>query len=105
VDLVVKARGLDLTQRIRKVAEQKLAKIGRLDPRVLRLEVEIIGEHNPRVQGRHRVEVTCLRPRRTFRARGTGDDVDGALDQVVERLERQITSYRERLRTRRHAEG
>lgn len=104
MDLVLKARGLDLTQRMRKLAEQKLAKIARLDPRVLRLEVEIVGAHNPRLAGTH-VEVTCHRPRRTFRARGEGDDVGGALDQVVERLERQITSYRDRLKTRRHMGG
>jgi ribosome-associated translation inhibitor RaiA len=38
-----------------------------------------------------------------FRATGSGHDVDTALDQVIERLERQINSHRGKLRDRRQA--
>lgn len=103
MDLVLKGRGVRITDQIRRTAEHKTAKIGRLEPRARRLEVEITLEHNPRINGSHRVEVACDTPRHVFRAAGSGHDVDTALDQVIQRLERQITSYRGKLRDRRQA--
>ncbi len=103
MDLVLKGRGVRITDQIRKTAEHKTAKIERLEPRVRRLEVELTLEHNPRINGSHRVEVACDTARHVFRAAGTGKDVDTALDQAIERLERQITRYRGKLRDRRQA--
>jgi putative sigma-54 modulation protein len=100
VDLVLRGRGIRITDQIRRSAEHKLGKIERLDPRVAKLEVEVIGDLNPRVGASHRIEVACDRGRRRFRATGSGNDVDSALDQVVERLERQISTYRGKLRHR-----
>ncbi len=103
MDLVLRGRGVRITDQMRGKIEHKLSKVGRLDPRVQRLEVEIIEEKNPRINGNHRVEVAADTPRRVFRAQGSGHDVESALDEVVERLERQITSYWGRLRDRRRA--
>jgi ribosomal subunit interface protein len=103
MELVVKGRGIRLTEPMRRKAETKLAKITRIDPRVSRLEVEVLLEHNPRIDGSHRVEVVCTRGRGVFRAHAAGRDLDGALDQVIARLERQLTSYRGRLKSRRQA--
>jgi ribosomal subunit interface protein len=100
VDLALKGRGIRITDHVRHAAEQKLGKIGRVDPRVSRLDVEVIGDLNPRMGATHRVEVACRRGRRTFRAEGTGDDVDSALDDVVGRLERQLATHRGKLRSR-----
>jgi ribosomal subunit interface protein len=102
LDLVLKGRGIRINDQIRRVAERKLGKLGRIDPRVTRLEVEII-ERNPRLGGSHHVEVMCDTPRHVFRAEGSGDDVDSALDQVINKLERQFSTYRGKLRHRRHA--
>jgi ribosomal subunit interface protein len=99
LDLVLKGRGVRITEHVRRAAEHKLARIQRL--RVRRLEVEIIGERNPRIDGRHRVEIAADTTNRVFRARGSGHDVDSALDQVVDRLERQISDYRGKMRGRR----
>jgi ribosomal subunit interface protein len=103
VDLVLKGRGMRITDQIRKSAEHKTAKIGRLEPRVRRLEIELTLEHNPRINGSHRVEVACDTDRHVFRAEGSGRDIDTALDQVIERLERQIARHRGKLRDRRQA--
>ena len=103
MDLVLKGRGVRITDQIRKTAEHKTAKIERIEPRVRRLEIELTLEHNPRINGSHRVEVACDTARRVFRATGAGKDVDSALDQVIERLERQITRHRGKLRDRRQA--
>jgi ribosomal subunit interface protein len=100
VDLLVRGRGSRISDQVRRTTEHKLSKIGRFDPRVLRLEVEIIEERNPRVGVSHRVEVTAGTARRTFRAEGAGRDLESALDQVAERLERQISRYRGKIRNR-----
>jgi ribosomal subunit interface protein len=102
VDLVLKGRGVRITDQIRRTTQHKLAKIARLDRRVQRLEVEVIQERNPRVgsSGSHRVEIACATRRRTLRVAGAGGDVDSALDQAVDRLQRQISSYRGKLRDR-----
>jgi len=102
MDLVLKGRGTDITEHDRRAAERRLSRVPRFDRRVERVEVEIILEHNPRVgvEGSHRVEIACATPKRTLRVHGSGRDVDSALDQAVDRLQRQITSYRGKLRDR-----
>jgi len=48
VDIIFKARHTDVLERFRKHATAKLAKIEKLDAKVLRVDVEITEEHNPR---------------------------------------------------------
>jgi putative sigma-54 modulation protein len=103
VDLVLKGRGVRITDQIRRTAEHKTAKILHLEPRIARMEVEVFLEHNPRINDNHRVEVACDTTRHVFRAAGSGQDVDTALDQVIQRLERQITKHHRKLRDRRQA--
>jgi putative sigma-54 modulation protein len=102
VEVIVKGRGARITDQIRRTAEHKLAKLARFDPRVRRVEVEIIEEGNPRINGGHRVEVACDSARMVFRAGGSGPDIESALDQAVQRLERQVTDHRGKIRDRRH---
>ena len=101
MDVILKGRGIEITEQLRRRTEHKLAKIARLEPRVRRLEVEIIAERNPRIDGKHRVHVSADIPRHVIRAEAAGHDVDSALDRVVERLERQVATYRGKLRNRR----
>jgi ribosomal subunit interface protein len=103
MDLVLKGRGVRITDQIRSTVEHKLAKISRLDPRVRRIEVEVSDERNPKIDGTHAVHVACTSSRHVFRAEGAGHGIDAALDQAVAHLERQITSYRGKLRDRRQA--
>jgi ribosomal subunit interface protein len=104
LELILKGRGLRITEQIRKTAEHKVSKIERIEPRVQRMEIEIVEERNPRIKdGSHRVEVTCDVVRHVFRAQGTGPDVNSALDQVIDRLGGQISRRRGRLKDRRQA--
>jgi ribosomal subunit interface protein len=100
MDLVLKARGTRVTERVRNVAAHKLARLERLEPKVTRLQVEVIAEKNPRLGGIKRVEAAFETPRKVFRARAQGTDVDSALDAVAEKLERQLRDYNTRRRTR-----
>jgi ribosome hibernation promoting factor len=103
VELVIKGRGFRVTDQVRRTARHKIDKLPRLNPAVTRIEIEVILEHNPRSAGDHRVEAACVTPRKVFRAEAAGQDLDVALDQVIERLERQMTSHRDRMKDRRQA--
>ena len=101
MELLLKARGARITDHLRQVAEHKLARLERMEPRLTRLEIEIISEKNPRQGGAHRVEAVADTPRRTFWAKADAREVDAALDLVAEKLERQIRDHHDKLRSRR----
>ena len=103
MEFVLKSRGEHAAQRLRQVTEHKLARLQRIEPRLTRLEVEVITEKNPRQGGIHRVEAFAAAPRKTFRAHAEAKDVDSALDLVAERLERQIRDHHDRRLARRNA--
>jgi ribosomal subunit interface protein len=100
MELLLKGRGVRVTEQLRRSAERKLSRLARMEPRAVRLEVEVIAERNPRLDGARRVEGALHLPRRTFRAEAEAKDVDGALDVLVERLERQVRDHHERRRRR-----
>ena len=105
MDLVLKGRNGRIPESVKRLAEHKLAKLERIDPRVTRVEVEIREERNPRVEDHNRVKVVARTARRSFRASGAGGDTSAAFDQVLDRLDRQLTRYRARFRARRLAGG
>ena len=91
-------RGLQVTDAIRGVAEQKLARLARLEPRATSLDLEVINEHHPRLDGLKRVEASLKIPRKTFRAHAEADDVPTAIDRVRDKLERQVRDHHGRKR-------
>jgi putative sigma-54 modulation protein len=100
MEVTLKARGVDITDQMRSKAEHKLAKLARLDPRAESVEVEVISERNPRLNGTKRLEATLLLPRHVIRASAAATDLDAALDQLAERLERQVRDYRAKRKKR-----
>jgi ribosomal subunit interface protein len=95
VDLMLKGRGVNITDRIREATEHRVARLdGPRRPSITRLEVEIIEEPTPRIHGGHRVQLMCVTSRRTFRSEASGPTIDEALDLAVDRLNRQIATYR-----------
>lgn len=95
MDLLLKGRGVHITDRMREATEHRVARLdGPRRPSITRLEVEIIEEPTPRIHGGHRVQLMCVTTRRTFRAEASGPTIDAALDLAVDRLNRQIATYR-----------
>ncbi len=99
MDLVLKGRGARITEHVRSAAARKLDRLSRLEPRATRIEVVVIAESNPRIGGK-RVEAALEIPRKVFHAHAEGPDVESALDQLVERLERQLRDHHGRKRNR-----
>ena len=102
----MKGRGVQLTDQVRRIAAHAAAKLdGPRRPEITRLEVEIIEEPSPRVGGGHRVELTCVTTRPTFRAEASGETIQAAVDGAIQKLERQIVKYRGKRETRLRSSG
>jgi ribosomal subunit interface protein len=100
MDLHLIGRGTRITDQLRQTAEHKLARLERMDPKLSRLEIEVISEKNPRQGGVRRVEAVADTPRKTFRARADAPEVEAALDVIAEKLERQIRDHHKKRRAR-----
>ena len=97
MDLTFTGRGLPVSDEIRLQAQHKLARLERLEPRVVRLDVEVVSEHHPGPhEGLKLIKAAVRVPRRTFRAHAEAADVRTALDDVAEKLERQLRDHHDK---------
>ena len=93
MDMTFTGRGVAVTDEIRSQAAHKLGTLERMEPRLTGLDLEFITEHHPTVEGVTRVEAALRIPRKTFRAHAEARDVPSALDEVKEKLERQLRDH------------
>jgi ribosomal subunit interface protein len=99
VDVVVKGRHTELSDRFRAHTEEKLAKLAKLDGKVTRIDVEVCEEHNPRQSGqRSRIELTCRTRGPVVRAEAAAADPYAALDVATTRLESRLRRAADRRR-------
>jgi putative sigma-54 modulation protein len=103
--LQVKGRNLEVSEQIRKYAEDKLGKLDRLVSDPTRVELELLVEKNPSISDNHVAEATVWTKGPVLRARESSSDIKASIDQLVDKLERQVKRYREKRREapRRHA--
>jgi ribosomal subunit interface protein len=91
VDIIFKGRHTDVVDRFRRHAEEKLAKIEKLDHKAIRVDVEVTAEHNPRQsQRRERVELTISSRGPVIRAEAAAEDRYAALDVAYSKLESRL---------------
>lgn len=91
MDIVVKGRKAEVSDKFRHHATEKLGKLERLNHRIIRLEVEVSEERNPRLSDtRQRVEVTCLSKGPAIRAEAAATDPYAALDLALDKLEARL---------------
>jgi ribosomal subunit interface protein len=105
VNLILSGRGVQLDDRLRQYATDKLSRVERFFDRIIKMEVELRHERTARRADRHRVEVTVKTPRETLRAHGDGVDYFAAIDIAADRLETQIKKFKSRLRDHAHRNG
>jgi ribosomal subunit interface protein len=99
VDIVLKSRHLELTDRFREHVEEKLGRLEKHDHRVIRVEVEVDKERNPRQQDRAiRVELTAFSRGPVIRAEAAAEDKVSALDQAVDKMASQMRRAADRRR-------
>jgi ribosome hibernation promoting factor len=100
MQLQVRGRNLEVSDAIRSYAEEKLGKLDRqlTDPRV---ELELTVEKNPSIAENHVAEATIWTKGPVLRAREASSDIRASIDQLVAKLERQVTRYKTQGRSRR----
>ena len=100
--LQVKGRNLEVSDAIRTYAEQKLSKLERQLGDGARVDLELMLERNPSISSNHVAEATVWTNGPVLRAREASSDMRASIDQLTDKLVRQVTHYRER-RSRRGA--
>lgn len=106
MEIIVKGRHTGINDRFRELADVKLAKIGKLDRKVIRVDVEVSKERNPRITAeRERVELTIHSRGPVIRAEAAADDRFAALDQAVSKLESRLRRVGERRKDARKGKG
>ena len=101
MDIIFKGRHTDVLDRFRRHATAKLAKIGKLDQKAIRIDVEVSAERNPRQSGRReRVELTISSRGPTIRAEAAAEDRYVALDLAFSKLESRLRRAGDRRKCR-----
>ncbi|MFZ0324416.1 MAG: ribosome-associated translation inhibitor RaiA [Actinomycetes bacterium] len=91
MDIVVRGRHTDVSDRFREHAAVKLAKVERYDGKCHRVDIEVSTEQNPRLADQAvRVEITCHGKGPIIRGEAAGVDKYAALDQAYSRLEERL---------------
>lgn len=99
MDIVVKGRHTEVPERFRRHAAEKLAKVEHLNHKLIRIDVEVSKEHNPRLADRcDRVELTCRSKGPVIRAEAAAADPYAALDLAASRLESRLRRSADRRR-------
>jgi putative sigma-54 modulation protein len=102
--LQVKGKNVDVSPSIRDYAERKFAKLDKQLAELTQVEVELSEQRNPSIAESHVAEGIIFTKGPTLRAREATPDMKASIDQLVEKLERQVKRYREmrRVEPRRH---
>jgi putative sigma-54 modulation protein len=98
--LQVKGKNLDVSDSIRSYAEDKLRKLERQLADPTQIELELSVERNPSISANHVAEATIWTKGPTLRAREASADMRASIDQLVDKLERQVKRYRQKRRRR-----
>jgi ribosomal subunit interface protein len=102
MDIVLNSRHCELTDRFRSHVEEKLARLEKHDHRVIRVEVEVDKERNPRQADRAvRVELTVFSKGPVIRAEAAAEDKMSALDLALDRMAGQMRRASDRRRVHR----
>ena len=94
--LQVKGKNLEVSESIRRYAEEKLGKVGRQLADPTEVEIELAVEKNPSISDNNVAEATVWTKGPTLRAREASSDMRSSIDQLATKLERQVKRYREK---------
>ncbi|MBX6370717.1 MAG: ribosome-associated translation inhibitor RaiA [Acidothermus sp.] len=99
MEIVVKGRRVEVPARLRAYAQEKLAKVEKLCPKVIRVDVEVSRERNPRLASScERVELTCVSAGPPIRAEAAAETMTAAFDLAWEKLESRLRKAADRRR-------
>ena len=99
MDIVVKGRKAEVTERFRKHVVEKLSRVERFDGKAMSIDVELSKERNPRQADRcDRIEITLRTRGPVVRAEACAADPYAALDLATAKLEARLRKAADRRR-------
>ena len=102
MDIVLNSRHCELTDSYREHVEEKLTRLEKHDHRVIRVEVEVEKERNPRQSDRAvSVQLTAFSKGPVIRAEACAEDKMAALDLALDRMAAQMRRAADRRRVHR----
>jgi putative sigma-54 modulation protein len=102
--LQVKGKNVEVSEAIRTYAEEKLGRLDRQLADPTRVELELAVEKNPSISANHVAEATVWTKGPVLRAKEASSDMRASIDLLVDKLERQVSRYREKRQDRRHGD-
>ncbi len=102
--LQVKGKNVEVSDSIRRYAEDKLSKLDRQLHALTQVELELCVERNPSIAANQIAEATVWTKGPTLRAREASPDMKASIDQLTDKLLRQVEHYRAK-RSRRQLRG
>lgn len=98
MQVVITGRHLDLSAEIQSYTEEKAGKLTRYYDRILSIEVVMAED-----AGQFSVEmIVSADHRQEFVGHERHDDLFAAVDLLIDKMERQLTRHKEKLRNRKH---
>jgi ribosomal subunit interface protein len=102
VDVTVRGRNVEVPDHFRLHVTEKIERVERYDHRIIRVDVELYHEPNPRQSAScQRVEVTCATRGPVVRAEASASDFYRALDAAVAKLDSRMRRAADRRRVHR----
>jgi ribosomal subunit interface protein len=99
VDIVVRGRNVEVPDHYRQHVSDKLSRIERYDQKVIRVDVELHHERNPRqASACQRVQITCKSRGPVVRSEACAADFYSALDLAIDKLENRLRRAHDRRR-------
>jgi len=99
LEIVVRGRNVVIPDHYRQHVAEKLARLERYDHKIIRADVELQHEKNPRQNGScQHVEITCRTRGPVVRSEACADDFYAALDLATDKLERRFRQAADRRR-------
>ena len=102
LEIVVRAKRVDLDERVRGAAREKLGRIQRFAKDATRAEVDFSELKNPRIAANQVCEATVHLRRHVVKAHAAAGEQLAALDLCVEKLEHQVAKLKEKRVARAH---
>jgi len=99
MEVVVTGRHCEVSDRFREHVSEKLTRLEKHDHRIMRVQVEVELEKNPRQHDRAtRVELTAFSKGPVIRAEAAAEDKMGALDLALDKMQAQMRRAADRRR-------
>jgi putative sigma-54 modulation protein len=100
VRTIVRGKNLEVPDRVRDYATRKLSRLERLLDDRSNAVLELTNESHRSAADAHIADVTLVIDGTTLKSKATGASYQAAIDQVVDKVERQARDYKEKPRVR-----